>query len=156
MGRPTSEEIMNLHLHIEEKTYIWTDDYPSYNKLIAALESDSKVVSNYKDYDRVNHFNNVNSFHSLIERWYNKMGGVASKYINRYAAFFNIKFLVGKMDPTEVLLLVKSRLRGIKGNRFVTIERLKQEKLFSPPKLGWEAGQREQPNLLSKCYSFQC
>jgi CRISPR/Cas system endoribonuclease Cas6 (RAMP superfamily) len=99
------------------------------------------VVSSYKDYDRVNHLNNVNSFHSLIERWYNKMGGVASKYINRYAALFNIRFQVGRMDPSEALLLVKSRLRGIKGNSFVTIERLKQEKLFSPLELRWEAGQ---------------
>jgi hypothetical protein len=45
------------------------------------------------------------------------------------------------MDPSEALLLVKSRLRGIKGNSFVTIERLKQEKLFSPLDLRWEAGQ---------------
>jgi hypothetical protein len=72
------------------------------------------VVSTHKDYDRVNHLNNVNSFHSLIERWYKKMGGVASKYINRYAALFNVRFQVGRMDP-------------IKGNSFVTIERPKQE-----------------------------
>jgi transposase-like protein len=78
-------DVMNLYPHIEEKTYIWTDDCPSYNKLIAALGSDSKVVSTHRDYDRVNHLNNVNSF--------------------------------------------------------VTIERLKQEKLFSPPELRWEAGQ---------------
>jgi hypothetical protein len=29
------------------------------------------------------------------------MGGVASKYINRYAALFNIRFQVGRMDPSE-------------------------------------------------------
>jgi hypothetical protein len=45
------------------------------------------------------------------------------------------------MNPGEALLVVKSRLRGIKGNSFVTIERLKQEKLFSPPELKWEAVQ---------------
>ncbi|MDX9825520.1 MAG: hypothetical protein RBU26_11340 [Sphaerochaeta sp.] len=94
-------EVMNLYPHIEEKTYIWTDDCPSYNKLIAALGSDSKVVSIHKDYDRVNHLNNVNSFHSLIERWYKKMGGVASKYINRHAALFNVRFQVGRMDPIK-------------------------------------------------------
>jgi hypothetical protein len=89
------------------------------------------VVSTHKDYDRVNHLNNVNSFHGLIERWYKKMCGVASKYINRYAALFNVR-LAG---------WTQARLRGIKGNSFVTIERLKQEKLFSPPELKWEAGQ---------------
>ena len=125
MARPTSGEVMNLYPHIEEKTYIWTDDCPSYNKLIAALGSDSKVVSTHKDYDRVNHLNNVNSFHSLIERWYKNMCGVASKYINRYAALFNVR-LAG---------WIQARLRGIKGNSFVTIERFKQERLFSPPEL---------------------
>jgi len=55
------------------------------------------------------------------------MGGVASKYINRYAALFNIRFQVGRMDPSEALLLVKSRVRGIKGSSLVKIERLKQE-----------------------------
>jgi hypothetical protein len=138
MARPTSEEVMNLRPHIEDKTYLWTDDCASYNKLIVELGSDRKVVSTHKDYDKVNHLNNVNNFHSMIERWYNNMGGVASKYINRYAALFNVRFQVGKMDPSEALLLVRSRLRGIKGNNFVTIERLKQEKLFYPPELNWD------------------
>jgi hypothetical protein len=45
------------------------------------------------------------------------MCGVASKYINRYAALFNVR-LAG---------WIQSRLRGIKGNSFITIERPKQE-----------------------------
>jgi len=140
MARPTSDEVMNLYPHIEAETYIWTDDCASYNKLIAKLGSGRKVVSTHKDYDKVNHLNNVNSFHSLIEKWYSNMGGVASKYINRYAVLFNVRFQVGKMNPSEALLLVRSRLRAIKGNNFVTIERLKQEKLFNPSELRWEEG----------------
>jgi len=101
MARPTSGEVMNLRPHIGDKTYIWTDDCASYNKLIAVLGSDSKVVSTHKDYDKVNHLNNVNSFHSMIEKWYKEMGGVASKYINRYAALFNVRFQVGKLDPIQ-------------------------------------------------------
>ena len=50
---------MNLYPHIESKTFVWTDDCPSYNKLIIELGSDSKVVSTHKDYDRVNHLEAV-------------------------------------------------------------------------------------------------
>ena len=140
MGRPSADEVMNLLPHIEQKTYIWTDACASYNRLIKELGSDSKVVSNKKDYDKVNHLNNVNSFHSMVERWYRDMSGVASKYINRYAALFNLRYQIGKMDPSEALLFVRSRLRGIKTNTFMTIEQLKQEKLFDPPELTWGEG----------------
>jgi hypothetical protein len=88
------------------------------------------VVSSKKDYDKVNHLNNVNSFHSMVEQWYRVMGGVTTKYINRYAALFNLRYQIGKMDPSEALLLVRSSLRGIKANTFMTIEQLRQEKLF--------------------------
>lgn len=137
MARPTSDEVMNLYPHIEAETYIWTDDCASYNKLIAKLGSGRKVVSTHKDYDKVNHLNNVNSFHSLIEKWYSNMGGVASKYINRYAALFTIRLQVCRMNPSEALLLVRSRLRAIEDKTFVTIERLAHEKLFNPPELRW-------------------
>jgi transposase-like protein len=140
MGRPSADEVMNLLPHIEERTYIWTDACASYNKLIKKLGSDSKVVSGKKDYDKVNHLNNVNNFHSMVERWYRDMGGVASKYINRYAALFNLRYQIGKMDPSEALLLVRSRLRGIGTNTFVTIEELKQQNLFDPPELTWGEG----------------
>jgi hypothetical protein len=45
------------------------------------------------------------------------------------------------VDPSEAILPVRSRLRGIKGNNFVTIERLKQERLFKSPELRWDAGE---------------
>jgi hypothetical protein len=133
MGRPSADEVMNLLPHIEQKTYVWTDACASYNRLIKELGSDSKVVSSKKDYDKVNHLNNVNSFHSMVEKWYQDMSGVASKYINRYAALFNLRYQIGKMDPSEALLFVRSRLRGIKTNTFMTIEQLKQDKPFNPP-----------------------
>jgi hypothetical protein len=44
------------------------------------------------------------------------------------------------MDPSEALLFVRSRLRGIKTNTFMTIEQLKQEKLYDPPELAWGEG----------------
>jgi hypothetical protein len=40
------------------------------------------------------------------------MGGVASKYINRYAALFNIRFQVCGMDSSEALLLVRVKNPG--------------------------------------------
>nr|WP_321261255.1 hypothetical protein [uncultured Sphaerochaeta sp.] len=59
-----SEKTMNIHPNIEARTYIWTDDYPSFNKLIIFLDSDSKVAWIH----RVNSLNYVYNFQSLIER----------------------------------------------------------------------------------------
>ncbi len=103
---------MNLHPHIEAKTYFWTDDCSSYNKLIAVLESDSKVVSTHKDCDNVKHLNNVNSFHSQIEKRYKKMCGVVSKFINRYAALFNIRFKVGSTGGSSAGEVKAERNQG--------------------------------------------
>ena len=49
---------------------------------------------------------------ALIER----MKGIPGFILNWFTALFNIRFQVGRMDPGEALLLVKSRQRGIKGN----------------------------------------
>ena len=47
-----------------------------------------KVLISHESYDKFNHLNTVNSFHKLIEERLQKYKGVASKYINRYNAFF--------------------------------------------------------------------
>lgn len=39
-------------------------------------------------YTSIDHLNNVDAFHRLIEKWYKGYNGVASKYIIRYTALF--------------------------------------------------------------------
>ena len=119
MGRPSSEEVMNLAPHIKEGSYLWTDNHSSYNKLTEKLGSTRKILSTHEEYDKVNHLNTVNSFHSFIETWYVHMRGVATKYINRYAALFNVRWLCRGLDDSESLLKARKRIKSL--GRFVSI-----------------------------------
>jgi transposase-like protein len=130
MGRPTSEDIMNLADHIKETTYIWTDNHSSYNKLVEKLNSKRVILSSHEDYDSVNHLNNVNSFHSRIQGWYRHMRGVATKYINRYAALYNVRHLLRDMSGTESLLKAKKLIKSLGNFATLNWDELDNSRLF--------------------------
>lgn len=131
-GRPSSEDVMNLKSHIKEGSYLWTDDHDSYNKLTNELGSKRVIVSSHKEYDNVNHLNTVNSFHSKIQFWYSRMNGVSSKYINRYAALFNIRWLLKGKDGEESLIKAKKRIKSL--GRFVNLnwKNMGNTRIFNP------------------------
>ena len=131
MGRPTSDDIMNLADHIEKETYIWTDNHSSYNKLVKELNSKRVILSTHEDYDSVNHLNNVNSFHSRIKKWYVHMRGVATKYINRYAALFNVRHLLRNLNGTETLLKAKKLIRSLGNFATLNWDELDNSRLFT-------------------------
>lgn len=130
MGRPSSNDIMNLREHIKETTYIWTDNHSSYNKLVESLNSKRVILSTHEDYDSVNHLNNVNSFHSRIKQWYAHMRGVATKYINRYAALYNVRHLLRNMSGTESLLKAKKLIRSLGNFATLNWDDLDNSRLF--------------------------
>lgn len=82
MAKPTSEDVKKIAHHIREHSYAWTDGLESYTRMLDEKKCSRKIVKSYKEYDSVNHLNNVNSFHSEIEKQYETYRGVASKYIN--------------------------------------------------------------------------
>jgi len=130
MGRPTSDDIMNLADHIKEMTYIWTDNHAAYNKLVKSLNSKRVILSTHEDYDSVNHLNNVNSFHSRIKQWYAHMRGVATKYINRYAVLYNVRHLLRNMSGTESLLKAKKLIKSLGNFATLNWDELDNLKLF--------------------------
>ncbi len=130
MGRPTSDDVMNLSSHIKKESYLWTDNHDSYNKLTEKLGSKRVIVSSHKEYDKVNHLNNVNSFHSSIQCWYRHMRGVATKYINRYAALYNLRWLCRGMDDSESLLKAKKRIKSLGSSISLNWDQLGSSELF--------------------------
>ncbi len=112
MGRPSSDDVMNLSSHIKKGSYLWTDNHSSYNKLTENLGSKRVILSTHKEYDKVNHLNTVNSFHSFIERWYGHMRGVVTKHINS-AALYNLRWLCRGMDDGESLFRAKKRIKSL-------------------------------------------
>ena len=114
LAKPSSQDILKMKDHIQNHSFIWTDGLSSYNELIEEKQCDHKIVKTKDDYDRVNHLNNVNSFHQKIEAQYKRYKGVASKYINRYAALFTMQRECRDMDSMETLIYIKRKLKKTK------------------------------------------
>ena len=70
-----------------------------------------KVLKDHTKYTVIDHINNVNAFHRMIEEWYVWYRGVASKYINRYAALFVLVREYSGCSAQEIVINIKRRLR---------------------------------------------
>lgn len=110
-AKPTSKVCKNFGSHIKEHSFVWTDGLESYTKMLDEKKCNRKIVKDYTEYDAVNHLNNVNSFHSAIEKQYETYRGVASKYINRYNALFCVQRETRGMDNQEFLLYILRKLK---------------------------------------------
>lgn len=129
LAKPTSEDIMNLVDHIQEGMYAWIDGLASYRALFRAKHCQWKELVEYKSYDRVNHLNNVNSFHKKIEDIYNYYRGVSTKYINRYSSLFCVMRDFAGMDRQEILTLTLRRLR--KQTKYFFVRQISNEEIFT-------------------------
>ena len=127
-GNPSSEDLKKLSDNLAMNSLVWTDGKTAYNELLKDKECQARVVGDHKTYTSVDHLNNVNSFHSIIETWYQNYRGVASKYLNRYCALFTLVREYSGCDSQEILLSITKRLRAIKD--FFFIRQMKTENLF--------------------------
>ena len=85
-------------------------------------------MKDHTTYTFLDHFNNVNAFHRLIEKWYKGYNDVASKYINRYATLFTLAREYTDCDTQKLLLSIKKRMHQI--TDFFRIVEMKKDDLF--------------------------
>lgn len=123
--------VQESHKGKKIEAYLWTDNHSSYNKLTETLGSKRVILSSHEEYDKVNHLNTVNSFHSYIEKWYVRMRGVATKYINRYAALFNVRWLCRGMDGSESLFRAKRRIKSLGSFAFLDWDEVDNTRLYA-------------------------
>ena len=128
MARPTNEDIDHLKAHIQAGSFVWVDGLQSYRHLLEECQCPYKVVKDKNEYDAVNHLNNVNSFHGKIEQQYTRYRGVASKYINRYAALFVTQKKYAGKTSKEALLEIMKQLRSIQ--QYFYIRQITSEDTF--------------------------
>lgn len=105
-AKPGFTDIKQLAQHIKAKSYVLVDGLASYNVLGQEHECTINVLKTYESYDKVNHLNNVNSLHARIRSLYESYRGIATRYINRYAALFSFQYKYRGMDNNEKLLLL--------------------------------------------------
>lgn len=88
-AKPSSQDIENaLGKHIEDNTVFQCDGAAAYNRLIESKHCKKIVLVTHESYDKVHHLNTVNALHSRFQDMIKKFHGIASKYLNRYAALF--------------------------------------------------------------------
>lgn len=111
-GNPSSDDLTGLEPNLKDGSFVWTDGKTSYRKVLEDRHCSTRVVKDHTTYNAVDHLNNVNYLHSMIEKWYEKARGVATKYINRYCALWSLMYIFRDCDKQETLLKVLSALRG--------------------------------------------
>ena len=126
-GNPSSEDLKNLENNIKEGSFVWTDGKTSYNRLLEDKHCPSRKLKDHTTYNCVDHLNNVNCLHSLIEQWYAKARGVATKYINRYCALWSIRYIFRDCDSQETLLKLIAMFRN--KNQYFLVRQVTTEDL---------------------------
>ena len=90
-ARPSAADIERaLEAHIDDGSVIMCDGSQSYNGLVEHTHSKKVELISHESYDKVYHLNTVNSLHSRFKDMMRQYRGVATKYLNRYAALFTL------------------------------------------------------------------
>lgn len=129
-GKPSGEDLLNaLADHIAGKSVLLCDKARSYNILAEKTDCERVTLDGHESYNRVYHLNTVNSLHSRFKEMMRKLRGVASKYLNRYAALFSLIAMSAEHSVTETADQLRCSLRSIRLP--VTIESAKSLKILA-------------------------
>ena len=121
---------MNLSPYIENSISITTDGNRAYERLIQEKNCFHQICSDCTDHKASINLNRINSFHSKIKGYYRTYRGVASKFINRYAAFFSLAWKLKKQGVEDLIKKVRSMILDFR--LFLSLSDLKEYRLFMP------------------------
>lgn len=127
---PSTEDIKKIAPSIRENSMVFIDGRTSYWKMLDGINCTYRITSDKTNHTSIDHINNVNSFHSMMETWYENYRGVASKYINRYTALLCLVRKYRECSTDEILIQIKNKLHHI--TDFFKIEKMKTSDLFIP------------------------
>lgn len=127
-ARPTSEDIL---LAIGDKigtdSILLCDGNAAYNKLAAEKHCTRIELIGHMSYSKVYHLNTVNGLHSKFKDMLRTYRGVASKYLNRYAAMFSTMGSLSAVSIAEAGTKIRHMLKNVM--IFVPIRILKTDHL---------------------------
>ena len=88
---PSAEDLIeSLGDHIAPQSVMLTDGGKGYGGLASHVKCKQVVLIGHESYDKVYHLNTVNGLHSRFKNMIRQYRGVATKYLNRYAALFTL------------------------------------------------------------------
>lgn len=126
---PSSADLIeSLGDHIAPQSVMLTDGGKGYGGLASHVQCKQVVLIGHESYDKVYHLNTVNGLHSRFKNMIRKYRGVATKYLNRYAALFT---LISHFCTEAVEAAVDELRRSLRTIRMsVTIDSIKTSGLL--------------------------
>ena len=128
-------DAMNLSPYIENSSSITTDGNGAYERLIRGKNCIHQTCSDCTAHKASINLNRINSFHSKIKGYYRTYRGVASKYINRYAAFFSLAWKLRKLGVEDLIKKVRDMILDLR--LFLSLSDLREYRLFTPDDIEW-------------------
>lgn len=114
-AKPSSEDLVEaLASHIAGKSVLLCDGAASYNLLAEITDCQKVSLVGHEAYNKLYHLNTVNSLHSRFKEMMRKLRGVASKYLNRYAALFSILAMNVNRSASEAADHLRCALRPLR------------------------------------------
>lgn len=113
-AKPSSENLVEaLASHIAGESVLLCDGAASYNLLAEKTNCQKVSLVGHESYNKLYHLNTVNSLHSRFKEMMRKLRGVASKYLNRYAALFSVLAMNTNRSVSETADHVRRSLRAL-------------------------------------------
>jgi len=123
-AKPSSYDLANaLADHIAGKSLLLCDGASSYNYLAEKTDCEKISLVGHENYNKVYHLNTVNSLHSRFKEMLRTFRGVATKYLNRYAALFVLIVMSTEHSVAEAADQVRRLLQSFRLS--ITVNSLK-------------------------------
>ena len=114
-AKPSSEDLANaLAEHIAGKSLLLCDGATSYNYLAEKTDCEKISLVGHESYNKVYHLNTVNSLHSRFKEMLRTFRGVATKYLNRYAALFALIVMSAEHSVAEATDQIRRLLQSLR------------------------------------------
>lgn len=100
------EDVKEIYNNIiKDNAIVCADGCFSYRVLIETKNIELHATANKDRCKRgIYHINNVNNFHSMIDRYFKRHSGIATKYLNEYLSFLCYKYRNKLNDISDLII----------------------------------------------------
>lgn len=114
-AKPSSEDLVEaLGKHISGHSVILCDGASGYNLLAEKTGCEKVSLVGHESYSKVYHLTTVNGLHSRFKEMMRRYRGVATKYLNRYAALLSVASMSAALSVDEAVDLVRRDIGAIR------------------------------------------
>ena len=134
-GSPSQDTTLRLSSNLGQGGSVTTDETVAYERLLESNGCFHRVCQDCRDHKAEVNLNRISSFHSMIKEFYRGYRGVATKYINRYAALFSFIWKFRKLKDNDLHGKIKAMVD--KSGFAIRTGVVQTYRLFTPQDIEW-------------------